>query len=186
MKQTPMPRRRSEMKRGAPMKRSAPLSQGGAGLARGGPMYRSAPMAGPRAPLPERRATPRRTDREHVCMGEAAGKRITRERSGGWCEIGVVCRTPDGGVAPATNASHRKAKGRGGCWCPTNLLDSCGMGNASGCHRWVHEDRDGEASAAGAVVATNHDPAAVSVVLARWGRSFLDVDGGIRPAGFGG
>lgn len=155
------------MNPGKGLARGIPLERAG-GLTRGASLDRS-------CPLPARRATPRRTDREHVCCGAAVGKRITRERSAGLCEIAVVC----GGTARATNASHRKAKGRGGCYCPFNLVDACGMGNASGCHGWVHADPGGEATAAGLVVPTGLDPERVPVRLARWGLVLLDAAGGL-------
>ncbi len=78
--------------------------------------------------------------------------------------------------------SHRKATGRGGCWCPTNILAVDGMGNASGCHRRVHENRDGEADTYGWSVKTAHNPAERPVLHALYGWVYLEVDGGLRFA----
>jgi hypothetical protein len=84
--------------------------------------------------------------------------------------------------ARATNMSHRKAAGRGGLWCPTNVLAACGMGNTSGCHGRVHADRHGEATQAGWAVRTGRIPAEQEVLLARHGWVYLDEDGGMRSA----
>lgn len=58
---------------------------------------------------------------------ESRGRRIVRERSGGWCE---VC-----GLRRAESMSHRISKSRGGSWAPQNLIHTCGDGTR-GCHGW--------------------------------------------------
>lgn len=167
---------------GKPLQRGKPLARGG-GLTQAGSLNRSAGLARG-GPLPARRPGPARTTYRsarglevHDCCGEAEGKRIVRERSI-WCEI---C-----GLVPAREASHRKAEGRGGCWCPSNLLHVCGHGNADGCHGRVHADEEGEATRFGWVVPTGLDPSAVAVVLALHGReleAFLLVDGSLSLTG---
>jgi hypothetical protein len=139
------------------------------------PIARSKLPAG--TPAPKKPAKAKRAPRDHVCVGEARCRVIVRERADDRCEIGAA-----GCWGQLTNMSHRKATGRGGCWCPVNVLGSCGNGNAGGgCHQVVHENRDGEADANGWSVKTAHDPAEVPVVLARWGRSLLRNDGSIVP-----
>jgi hypothetical protein len=63
---------------------------------------------------------------------EKEARLLVRERSGGICEI---C-----GAQRATNFQHRKARGQGGLWTPSNGLDVCGMGNAFGCHGYIHQN----------------------------------------------
>lgn len=162
----------------SPLVRKTPLNPGTKGLKRTG-LVRKVPLDGGSelkrsGPLPVKRATPRRRHRGHVCRGEAVGRRIVYARSGRVCEI---C-----GLRGAMNVSHRKAEGRGGCWCVTNLIDVCGVGSLPGwCHGRVHADLDGESTAAGWTVKSDHDPASVPVVLARWGRVLLLPDGGVQP-----
>lgn len=50
-------------------------------------------------------------------VGEKKTRLIINERSGGVCEI---C-----GLAPATDAAHRKPRSQGGLWSPSNLLAAC-------------------------------------------------------------
>jgi hypothetical protein len=50
-------------------------------------------------------------------VGEKKTRLIIAERSGGVCEI---C-----GLAPVTDAAHRKPRSQGGLWSPSNLLASC-------------------------------------------------------------
>lgn len=50
-------------------------------------------------------------------VGEKKTRSIIAERSGGVCEI---C-----GLAPVTDAAHRKPRSQGGLWSPSNLLASC-------------------------------------------------------------
>jgi hypothetical protein len=65
-------------------------------------------------------------------VGEAAVRKVVRERSGGICEIARlgIC------LGRATNVSHRKSVGQGGRWSTANCMDSCGSGT-TGCHGWV-------------------------------------------------
>lgn len=59
---------------------------------------------------------------------EAAGKKAVRERSGGQCEIALpgICT-----IRP-TDFSHRKGRGAGGSWAPSNGLHAC-----RACHDWI-------------------------------------------------
>lgn len=68
-------------------------------------------------------------------MNEREARRIVRQRSDGGCEVRIlpVC------LGRATNFQHRKARGQGGQWAPSNGLDVCGAGNASGCHGYIHQ-----------------------------------------------
>lgn len=65
---------------------------------------------------------------------EKEARRLVRERSGGVCEI---C-----GEQKATNFQHRKPKAHAGAWSASNGLDVCGMGNAFGCHGYLHQNPD--------------------------------------------
>lgn len=65
---------------------------------------------------------------------EKEARRLVRERSGGICEI---C-----GEQKATNFQHRKARSHSGPWSASNGLDVCGMGNAFGCHGYLHQNPD--------------------------------------------
>lgn len=97
------------------MKRSGPLPRY-AELKRGSSQLRSSP----------KRLTPKEKD----------ARDITEKRSGGWCELRIksVCQ------GPATNKQHRLAEGQGGPTVASNLIDVCGMGNASGCHGHIHQN----------------------------------------------
>mgnify|MGYP001596414054 CR=1 FL=1 len=167
MKRSPIARK-TPLAGGGELRRTEFVRKAGSELVRSGP-------------LPARRATPRRTSRVHVCCGEIEGKARVRERSGGTRKVYGLCEVCL--LRQATQFSHRKARGRGGCWCPSNGLAVCGSGgNLDGCHGRVHADLGGEATAAGWAVATGHDPGAVSVVLAVWAprRVLLLPDGGVE------
>lgn len=85
---------------------------------------------------------------------------LVRERSGGDCEIRTDwCR------GRATNWSHRRARGQGGLWIPSNGIDVCGMGNATGCHGYLHQHAE-EARAKGWVVsAWGDEPITVPALI---------------------
>lgn len=88
---------------------------------------------------------------------QALARRLVRERSGGLCE---VC-----GTAKATNYQHRKGKAH--CspeemWAPSNGLDVCGHGNATGCHGLIHQNPTG-AKANGWTVPSWGDPKSTAV-----------------------
>jgi hypothetical protein len=103
-------------------------------LQRTGEIARTSPLR--RTPLD--RGTPRlrssgpiKAKRPRQGAEEKEAKRLTRARSGGWCEQRVpgVCR------GRAREFSHRWAEGQGGLWCASNGMDSCGL---AGCHGWLH------------------------------------------------
>ena len=141
--------RRSETPRTAP---SLPR-QGALGSSRESTLARKQLKAIPRPVRPEERRT----------------RKVVRARSGDLCER---CG------APGTNMSHRKPVSQGGLWEPANLIHLCGMGNASGCHGWVHADPDGIASATGWSLKSWQDPAVESVLYPDGTRWLLRDDGG--------
>lgn len=61
-------------------------------------------------------------------VSEGAGRAIVYQRSGGLCE-GCGQHRGDG-------VHHRRGRGQGGTWCPSNLLHLCGSGT-TGCHGWA-------------------------------------------------
>lgn len=81
-----------------------------------------------------KRKHPKATDGPAESTLEKRAKKAVHRRSGGHCEI----RTP-WCLGPATNFSHRRADGQGGLWTASNGLDSCGWGNATGCHGYCHQ-----------------------------------------------
>lgn len=97
---------------------------------------------------------------------------LTRERSGGLCEVCLIQR--------ATNASHRKARSQGGLWSPANVVDACGSGT-TGCHGWIEHNPEA-ARRLGLRLRRDEDPLVVPVDLARLGRVVLDDDGGWASA----
>lgn len=110
--------------------------------------------------------------RAKVTPEERAARKAVRARSGGTCE---VC-----GRAPATNYQHRKNKSQMGGWCPSNGLDVCGMGNATGCHGAIHQNPR-VAYERGWSVRSAHDPSRSPVWLAGRGWSYLTSDGSVVP-----
>ncbi|WP_158170948.1 HNH endonuclease [Rhodococcus sp. JT-3] len=65
---------------------------------------------------------------------EKNGRRIVKERSGGYCEVRIrgIC------TGRAESVHHRKNRSQGGSWAPSNLLHLCGDG-VRGCHGWITE-----------------------------------------------
>lgn len=66
----------------------------------------------------------------------AANRAAVERRSGGMCEA----RTPKC-EGRAKQIHHKSGKGFEGCHEVPLLLHVCGLGNASGCHGWIHDDR---------------------------------------------
>lgn len=66
---------------------------------------------------------------------ERNGRRIVKERSGGYCEVRIhgIC------TGRAESVHHRKNRSQGGNWAPSNLLHLCGDG-VRGCHGWITEN----------------------------------------------
>jgi hypothetical protein len=103
---------------------------------------------------------------------ENEARRLVRERSGGVCEL---C-----GSQRATNFQHRKARGHKGPWTASNGLDVCGMGNAFGCHGYIHQNPD-TASEYGWTVKSWDDERTVPVRTVH-GFVLLDDEGGYTRA----
>lgn len=99
---------------------------------------------------------------------EKEARRLVRERSGGVCEI---C-----GSQRATNFQHRKARSHSGIWSASNGLDVCGMGNAFGCHGYIHQN-PGLACEAGWTVKSWDDETLIPVQTVH-GVVLLDDEGG--------
>lgn len=100
-------------------------------------------------------------------VGKSATQRAVRRRSGGECEV----RSP-WHLGKATNLSHRRHQGQGGEWSPVNILDSCGHGNATGCHGYIHQHPEEAREKGWIVSAFGADPAAVEVFM--WHDERLD------------
>jgi hypothetical protein len=68
-------------------------------------------------------------------MNTATARRITRDRSGGDCELRIdgVC------LGRATNFQHRRNRSQQGPWAPSNGIDVCGSGT-TGCHGYIHQN----------------------------------------------
>lgn len=106
---------------------------------------------------------------------ERDGRKLVSRRSGGWCELRIegVC------LGRATNYQHRRAEGQGGPTTASNGLDVCGMGNATGCHGFLHQNPN-LAEDNGWTVKSWDDWRATKVVL--WnGDTWLDDEGGFEP-----
>lgn len=132
-------------------------------LTRKAPLVGSTPLQ--RATRLTRTAAARK--RPERTREEVEARRLVAQRSGGVCE---VC-----GNATATNFHHRKGKGQGGAWAPSNGLHLCGSGS-TGCHGHVttHPQVSREQ---GWSVPSYLDPLRTPVWLARHGWAFLDDHG---------
>lgn len=114
-------------------------------------------------------------------MNEQAARRIVRQRSGGDCEVRIV------GVCQgrATNFQHRKARIHGGDWSPSNGIDVCGSGNASGCHGYIHQHPMASIEK-GWTVPSWADPSKTPVEVWMWGSmqafAYLDDQGCLHLA----
>lgn len=106
--------------------------------------------------------------RVKVTAVERNGRKVTRARSGGICEID--------GSNPATEAHHRKNRSQGGSWLPVNLLDLC-----TECHHRATVN-PALARERGWSVLSTQDPAEVPVFLAGQGWSLLTDTGEIYKA----
>lgn len=110
-----------------------------------------------------RSSGPLKAKRPTMSAAERLAKRITRARSGGWCEI----RLPGVCVGRALDFSHRIAAGRGGKWLASNGLDACRF-----CHEAITNTRGkrAEYERLGYIVRTGADTTAVPVWLngERW------------------
>lgn len=101
-------------------------------------------------------------------MNEQKCRRIVRERSSGGCEVRVL----DVCLGRATNFQHRKNRGQGGRYDPSNGLDVCGSGT-TGCHGYIHAHPE-ESYRKGWSVQSWADPAAVPFEHPDFGPVLLD------------
>ena len=87
---------------------------------------------------------------------EARGRTIVAERACGRCEL---C----GATSPLTFA-HRRSRGQGGLWAPSNGLRLCGSGT-TGCHGWTEHEPVLADAGGWRIVGHDTDPALVPVWL---------------------
>lgn len=102
-------------------------------------------------------------NRAKVTAAERNGRKVTRSRSGGICEID--------GNNTAAECHHRKNRSQGGTWSPANLLDLC-----TECHQRATVN-PALARERGWSVLSTDDPAEMSVFIAGRGWVFLLDDG---------
>jgi len=131
-----------------------------------------------RSPMPSRK-TPLKQASCDPKDGQPKAKRRTTGRSAGRTAVQILVPKRSKGdceirtkwcLGKATNLSHRRHQGQGGKWAAQNILDSCGHGNATGCHGYLHQHPE-EARAKGWVVsAFGPDPADVEVLMWHNGR----------------
>lgn len=132
----------------------------------------------PRTPL--KRSRPKNHSR--AVAVPAGAKAVIRKRSGGLCEVGLVC----GGVAAGVDPAHREGKGSGGtgkAWSnlPSNLAWSC-----RGDHDLIDNKSPSGAERLGLKIRAGvARPWEVPVKHARFGWVLLDDEGGHRPAAAG-
>jgi|GEM_PF-4577705 len=147
--------KRTELKRKAPMPRGAGLKRGSA------PDRKSA--AKPSRP----KAVP------------AAAKALLKVRSGGACEVGLVCGGRSAGVDPA-HREGKKAGGTGKTWSnlASNLLWSCRP-----CHDFIDNTQPARAEKLGLKLRAGvARPWEVPVLHERFRWVLLDNEGGVRAA----
>jgi 5-methylcytosine-specific restriction protein A len=123
MRRTPLVAK-TGLKQGKPLERKTPMPRGN-GLKTGGKALERATASKPK------RA--KRTGPSKAVMA------ILAERSGGMCELGIVCL----GNAPATDPSHRIAKGMGGTKDPRSNTASNNLHACRACHNIVEADPKG-------------------------------------------
>lgn len=103
-----------------------------------------------------------------VRWSERRGKKIVRERSGGWCE-GCDRR-------PAVDWHHRQNRSQGGGWNPSNGMHLCRP-----CHRFVNHYPERARNDLGWSIRRAADPTRERVWLARHGWCLLSDAGDITP-----
>lgn len=102
---------------------------------------------------------------------EKRTRRLVAERSGGLCErCGMQGHT----------AHHRKNRGQGGPWSPSNIVWLCGDGTR-GCHGWVTVHPEA-ARTSGFHVPWWDTPVVIPVHSTLHGVVFLADDGSLIPA----
>ena len=155
MKRTPL-ERKTPLVAKKPMSRGKGLQPGGGGLKR-------------------TVAKPKRTRRTGPPSTVMA---LLAKRSGGWCELGIVCL----GNAPAVDPSHRIAKGMGGTRDPRSNTAANNLAACRACHDLV-ERSPAESYANGWKIRRGAaNPAEVPVRHWVHGWVYLDEAGGWRSA----
>lgn len=110
-------------------------------------------------------------------MNEKIARRLVAARGSGGddyrrCEIRIlgVC------LGRATNFQHRKNRGQGGAWAPSNGIDVCGSGT-TGCHGYIHAN-PAEAVENGWTVPSWADPVATPALLhtVHYGHDYVLLD----------
>lgn len=99
-------------------------------------------------------------------------------RSGGMCELGIVCL----GTAPATDPSHRIAKGMGGTRDPRSNTASNNLHSCRNCHNVVEADPAAAYANGWKIRRGVADPTDVPVLHWVHGWVRLDEAGGWSPA----
>lgn len=132
-------------------------------MKRGGPLQRKTPLRSS-SPSP-RDAKPKERKSTGKTKGKTRTERVVHGRSGEDCEV----RSP-WCLGRATNLSHRNHEGQGGKWEPVNILDSCGWGNVTGCHGYIHQHPEEAREKGWVVSAFGADPAGVQVLMWHKGR----------------
>ncbi|MFI7642431.1 HNH endonuclease [Nonomuraea sp. NPDC049400] len=156
MKRSPMPPRKKRLHPGQPPKRTTPLKSSGKKLEAMVSLKPSRPKAVPKAV-----------------------KELLKARSGGLCEVGLVC----GGKALGVDPAHREGKKSGGtskAWSnlASNLLWSC-----RDCHDFIDQKQPKAAEKLGLKVREGvARPWEIPVLHKRLGWVLLDHEGGYRPA----
>ncbi|MGW4663240.1 hypothetical protein [Streptosporangium sandarakinum] len=143
-------------------------------MKRGGPIPRKTPLTAKStlrrtAPKPSQ---PRRTGPGPDVMALLAA------RSGGVCELGIVCL----GSAPAVDPSHRIAKGMGGTKDPRSNTAANNIHSCRRCHDLVERDPAAAYANGWKIRRGAADPTEVPVRLWAHGWVYLDDAGGVRPA----
>lgn len=165
LRRTAMPCRKTALKPGGKQLRRSELMRGDKPLAR-----RTSLKDAPKKPKQRREGD----------MTKGTAQEIVRTRSGGWCEL----RIPGHCLGRGSNFGHRKPEGQGGEYIPSNGIRVCGMGNASGCHRYQELNRI-ESYARGWLVRERDDHRKRPVWMwyrGVWGEWLLDDKGTAVPA----
>jgi hypothetical protein len=179
VKRSGPPARKTPLAQGdKPLKTTKPLERGKPLQARQEPVRRSAPPA--RAAAPQRAAQPRQQ-----ALRDTGPSTATRNLV--WLRDMGLCQRCGW---PGTNLQHREGRGMGGrskaeadrTNGPAWLVLVCGMGNASGCHKALDDDREA-AERDGFVIRRNGPTVDATAVPVRthWGWRLLTNDGRSIP-----
>jgi hypothetical protein len=148
-------KRYAELKAKTPMKRGAGLKQGS------GPKRAAAPKAAKPKAVP------------------GAAKQVLKERSGGLCEVGLVC----GGRVLGVDPAHREGKGSGGTGKWWSNLASYLLWSCREDHDFIDQRQPARAEKLGMKVRAGvARPEEIPVLHKRLGWVLLDHNGGHRAA----